>query len=39
MEIIVRKLLQDPTLGLRVAGGEAGLNRPITTVELNRPAL
>jgi HPr kinase/phosphorylase len=39
MAISVRKLLQDPMLGLRIAAGEAGLDRPITTAELNRPAL
>ena len=39
MEIPVRKLLQDPMLGLRVAAGEQGLDRSITTAELNRPAL
>ncbi|MBS1173831.1 MAG: hypothetical protein H6R12_2661, partial [Proteobacteria bacterium] len=31
MEIPVRKLLQDPMLGLRVAAGEQGLDRSITT--------
>jgi len=39
MAITVRKLLQDPLLDLRVVAGEAGLDRPITTAELNRPAL
>jgi HPr kinase/phosphorylase len=39
MEITVRKLLQDPMLGLRVGAGESGLDRPVTTAELNRPAL
>jgi HPr kinase/phosphorylase len=39
MAIAVRKLLEDAMLGLRVAAGAAGLDRPITTVELNRPAL
>ena len=39
MEITVHKLLQDPLLALSVAAGEAGLDRPITTAELNRPAL
>jgi HPr kinase/phosphorylase len=39
MSISVRKLLQDPMLDLRVAAGAAGLDRPITTAELNRPAL
>jgi HPr kinase/phosphorylase len=39
MAIPVRKLLEDGLLGLEVAAGQAGLHRPITTVELNRPAL
>ena len=39
MAITVRKLLEDPMLGLRVVAGETGLDRPITTAELNRPAL
>ncbi|MGB0126765.1 MAG: HPr(Ser) kinase/phosphatase [Rhodocyclaceae bacterium] len=39
MAITVRRLLQDPMLGLRVVSGEQGLDRPITTAELNRPAL
>lgn len=39
MNISVRKLLQDPMLGLRLVAGERGLDRPITTAELNRPAL
>jgi HPr kinase/phosphorylase len=39
MVIAVRKLLEDGMLGLEVAAGQSGLNRPITTVELNRPAL
>jgi HPr kinase/phosphorylase len=39
MGITVRALLEDPLLGLAVVAGGAGLERPITTVELNRPAL
>lgn len=39
MAIPVRNLLHEPMLGLRVVSGEAGLDRPITTSELNRPAL
>jgi HPr kinase/phosphorylase len=39
MEITVRKLLQDPMLGLSVAAGQVGLDRPIMTAELNRPSL
>lgn len=39
MPITVRKLLDDPMLGLRVVAGETGLDRVITTAELNRPAL
>jgi HPr kinase/phosphorylase len=39
MTTTVRKLLDQPMLGLRVLAGEAGLDRRITTAELNRPAL
>lgn len=39
MPITVRKLLDDPMLGLQVVAGESGLERTITTAELNRPAL
>jgi HPr kinase/phosphorylase len=39
MATIVRKLLEQPMLGLHVIAGEAGLDRRITTAELNRPAL
>lgn len=39
MTTTVRKLLGHPMLGLRVVAGEAGLDRRITTAELNRPAL
>jgi HPr kinase/phosphorylase len=35
----VRKLLNDPMLGLTVVAGSAGLDRRITTAELNRPSL
>lgn len=39
MTITVKKLLDDPLLGLSVEGGEQGLERTITTAELNRPSL
>ena len=39
MTVTVRKLLDDPMLGLRVAAGARGLDRPIVTAELNRPSL
>jgi HPr kinase/phosphorylase len=39
MPITVSKLLDDPMLGLRAVAGESGLDRVITTAELNRPAL
>jgi HPr kinase/phosphorylase len=39
MTTTVRKLLEQPMLGLRVLAGAAGLDRSITTAELNRPAL
>lgn len=39
MTVTVRKLLDDPMLGLRVAAGARGLDRPIVTGELNRPSL
>ena len=39
MSIAVRKLLDQPMLGLTVVAGHAGLDRRITTAELNRPAL
>jgi HPr kinase/phosphorylase len=39
MTTTVRKLLDHPMLGLAVVAGEAGLDRCITTAELNRPAL
>lgn len=39
MTTTVRKLLEQPMLGLAVVAGQAGLERPITTAELNRPAL
>lgn len=35
----VRKLLDQPMLGFRVIAGAPGLDRRITTAELNRPAL
>ncbi len=39
MPMTVRKLLDEPLLGLTVAAGEAGLDRIVATVEINRPAL
>ena len=39
MSTKVRDLLKDPLLGLSVAAGERGLDRPILTPELNRPSL
>jgi len=39
MGISVRKLLQDPSLDLSVRAGNRGVDRTITTAELNRPAL
>jgi HPr kinase/phosphorylase len=39
MLITVRKLLQDPMLGLSVSAGEVGLDRAVATAELNRPAV
>jgi HPr kinase/phosphorylase len=39
MATTVRKLLDQPMLGLAVVAGHAGLDRRITTAELNRPAL
>ncbi len=39
MTITVRKLLEDPLLGLSVESGESGLERAVTTAELNRPSL
>lgn len=39
MTTTVRKLLDQPMLGLTVVAGQAGLDRRITTAELNRPAL
>jgi HPr kinase/phosphorylase len=39
MTTIVRKLLDAPLLGFRVVAGAAGLDRLVTTAELNRPAL
>jgi HPr kinase/phosphorylase len=39
MTTTVRKLLDQPMLGLAVVAGEAGLDRSVTTAELNRPAL
>lgn len=39
MPTAVRKLLDQPMLGLTVVAGHAGLDRRITTAELNRPAL
>ncbi len=39
MTTTVRKLLDQPMLGLAVAAGQEGLDRIITTAELNRPAL
>lgn len=39
MATTVRKLLDQPMLGLAAVAGHAGLDRRITTAELNRPAL
>ncbi|MBL8539326.1 MAG: HPr(Ser) kinase/phosphatase [Betaproteobacteria bacterium] len=39
MTTTVRKLLDQPMLGLAVVAGKDGLDRLITTAELNRPAL
>jgi HPr kinase/phosphorylase len=39
MVITVGSLLDQPMIGLQVAAGAAGLERRITTLELNRPAL
>ncbi len=39
MVTTVRKLLDQPMLGLAVVAGHAGLDRRVTTAELNRPAL
>lgn len=39
MSTTVGALLEDPLLGLSVAAGAAGLDRPILTPELNRPCL
>jgi len=39
MTITVRKLLEDPLLGLSVESGQSGLERKVTTAELNRPSL
>jgi len=39
MGTTVRKLLDEPMLGLVAVAGQAGLDRRVTTAELNRPAL
>ena len=39
MPTTVRRLLDQPMLGLAVVAGRGGLDRCITTAELNRPAL
>lgn len=39
MTITVKKLLDDPLLGLSVVAGGSDLDRRITTAELNRPSL
>ncbi len=39
MTITIRKLLEAPHLGLSVESGEGGLERLVTTAELNRPSL
>lgn len=37
MTVTVRELMEDPNLFLRLVAGKNGLNRPISTAELNRP--
>lgn len=39
MTTTVANLLEDPALGLRILAGRNGLERPIRSPELNRPAL
>ena len=39
MTITIKKLMQDSMLSLTVEAGESGLERKITTPELNRPSL
>jgi len=39
MPTIVANLLENPMLGLKLATGHAGMERPVLTPELNRPCL